>query len=236
MIQAALAYGWQHLGVDNYEPNPLYNDWLNQLDRFFAGWAHSLTGGRSSLVRERWYGETATRNHQGTAFEAGRVWGNVHNAAMLVTGSAAAGRALANAVPLGGGGSGLALGTVGVGGGATGAALPAAGALAPALPGALTAGYGAAALYNSNTGPPTNSGTSGGEQPRPLQTGGRTIRQSTADALGVDRHELSDALEALKEDVGLPSDYHGQIWSDGTFRDPHTGEIWGDIRDYLPGG
>jgi RHS repeat-associated protein len=225
-INAALAYGWQHLGVDNYEPNPLYNDWLNQLDRFFAGWAHSLTGGRSSLVRERWYGETATRNHQGTAFEAGRVWGNVHNAAMLVTGSAAAGRALANAVPLGGGGSGLALGTVGVGGGATGAALPAAGALAPALPGALTAGYGAAALYNSNTDPPISTGGS----------------QSS----GVPQHAL-DTLDTIDQTGAAPPGYRGggQFMNDGrgggeilpqTTADgqPITYQEW-DVHPFQPG-
>jgi hypothetical protein len=48
-----------------------------------------------------------------------------------------------------------------------------------------------------------------GPRPRTLQTGGNTIDQSTADALGMQRREAGRALEAMKRDLGLPNNHHG---------------------------
>lgn len=73
----------------------------------------------------------------------------------------------------------------------------------------------------------------GGQPPRTLQTGGNTIRQSTADALGLQRREAGRALEALKRDLGLPNNHHGRIMSNGDYVDPHTGQVLGNLFDYL---
>jgi hypothetical protein len=45
---------------------------------------------------------------------------------------------------------------------------------------------------------------------------------------------MGPALEALKSEFGLANDFHGQIWSNGNFINPSTGEIIGDITDYIP--
>jgi RHS repeat-associated protein len=71
-------------------------------------------------------------------------------------------------------------------------------------------------------------------QPRPttLQTGGNTIAPGTARVLGLEPEDAKDALEALKKDTVLPSDFHGKIMSNGDYVDPHTGEVKGNIFDY----
>lgn len=40
-------------------------------------------------------------------------------------------------------------------------------------------------------------------------------------------------LEELKKDNGLPNDFHGAIRSNGDFINPDTGEVIGNIGDYI---
>jgi hypothetical protein len=46
--------------------------------------------------------------------------------------------------------------------------------------------------------------------------------------------EWGRALESLKQNEGLPNDFHGKILSNGNFANPDTGAIIGNIGDYLP--
>jgi hypothetical protein len=80
---------------------------------------------------------------------------------------------------------------------------------------------------------PGSNAPQGGQPPRTLQTGGRTIRRSTADALGLDRHVVGEALEALKEDLGIPNNHHGRIMSNGDYVDAHSGNVLGNILEYV---
>jgi len=89
--------------------------------------------------------------------------------------------------------------------------------------------------------PPRRGGTSVGamaRDPRPLQTGGRTIRPRTARELnkvtGKDLHrrEWGRALEDLKRDYDLPGDHHGRILDNGDYLD-EFGELLGNLQDYL---
>lgn len=69
----------------------------------------------------------------------------------------------------------------------------------------------------------------------PLQTGDNTISERTAKVLGFDnRRDTGRALELLKKDNNLRNDFHGQIMMNGDFRDPHTGHVYGNLRDYAP--
>ncbi|MBV8977165.1 MAG: RHS repeat-associated core domain-containing protein [Alphaproteobacteria bacterium] len=70
---------------------------------------------------------------------------------------------------------------------------------------------------------------------RVLQTGGHTISQSTADALGFEnRREAGRALERLKRDNNVRNDHQGIIMSNGDYVDSQTGEVIGNIKDYKP--
>ena len=68
---------------------------LDQVDRFFAGWASGLTFGGSDYLRSWMYGEIATRNHQGTSYWVGMGVGVVHS---FLLGYGAAGRTIQGAV------------------------------------------------------------------------------------------------------------------------------------------
>jgi hypothetical protein len=54
---------------------PSTDDVINTVDAAFAGTAAALTGGLSTRFRSFIYGEIASRNHQGVAFNAGQVAG-----------------------------------------------------------------------------------------------------------------------------------------------------------------
>lgn len=69
---------------------------------------------------------------------------------------------------------------------------------------------------------------------RLLQAGGRTIRQATARALGLERATAGRALEALKRAERLPPNFHGRIMSNGDYVNPQTGQVIGNIFDYVP--
>jgi RHS repeat-associated protein len=74
-----------------------------------------------------------------------------------------------------------------------------------------------------------------------LQSGNsNTINKNTAKALNehfgesLEPREWGRALEGLKQNEGLPNDFHGKILSNGNFVNPDTGAIIGNIGDYLP--
>lgn len=67
---------------------------------------------------------------------------------------------------------------------------------------------------------------------RTLQTGGHTINQSTAKALGMRRGQVKSGVEAIKVDNGLTNNFHGKIMSDGSYINPHTGRTLGNIKHY----
>jgi RHS repeat-associated protein len=80
-----------------------------------------------------------------------------------------------------------------------------------------------------------------GPKPKTLQSGNsNTIKNATAKTLNTNfgenlpSREWGRALEALKSDNGLPNDFHGKIMSNGDFVDAHTGQVIGNIGDYLP--
>jgi RHS repeat-associated protein len=67
-----------------------YYDTLNSVDQFAAGFGNAVTFGGTSLIREKLYGESATRNHSGALYNAGQVAGT---AASFAAGFGAAGNA-----------------------------------------------------------------------------------------------------------------------------------------------
>jgi filamentous hemagglutinin len=75
--------------------------------------------------------------------------------------------------------------------------------------------------------------------PQVLQTGGRTVRGSTAGALndfhGTSHHRRvwGRALEELKSDLQLPARHHGRILDNADYVDK-AGNVLGNIADYLP--
>ncbi|NJO12874.1 MAG: hypothetical protein HC872_04755 [Gammaproteobacteria bacterium] len=75
---------------------------------------------------------------------------------------------------------------------------------------------------------------------RVLQTGGQTLNQATADALNafagtnLPRREVGRALEALKDELGLPNRLIGsKILENGDLLDD-SGKFLGNIIDYFP--
>jgi len=69
---------------------------------------------------------------------------------------------------------------------------------------------------------------------RTLQTGGRTLRNSTVKALGLTKEQAKRAIEALKKDLQLPNNFHQKIMSNGDVVNSHTGEVVGNIHHYVP--
>jgi len=73
-----------------------------------------------------------------------------------------------------------------------------------------------------------------GEQPTTLQTGGHTITNRTREALGLSREEAKQAMEGLKEDILQGAAHHQhKILSNGDVVDSNTGELLGNLFDYL---
>ncbi len=69
---------------------------------------------------------------------------------------------------------------------------------------------------------------------RTLQTGGRRIRKSTAEALGLTKEQAKNAIEALKKAEGVGNNVHQKIMSNGDLVNSHTGEVIGNLHDYVP--
>ncbi|MGL4666900.1 MAG: hypothetical protein ACRCWR_03110, partial [Saezia sp.] len=69
---------------------------------------------------------------------------------------------------------------------------------------------------------------------KPIQTGGHTVEQNSANELNrhfnKDLHsrEWGDKLEALKEANRLGNDHHGKLWSNGDYTDMN-GKLIGNI-------
>lgn len=108
---------------------------------------------------------------------------------------------------------------------------------APAAAGGLGAAVGLYLLSQQK-----GSSSSGGNNewtPRVLQTGGRTIRHSTADALNqhfqvnYHRREWGRALESLKRQNDLSPNHHGKILETGDYLDD-VGNLIDNIGAYLP--
>ena len=66
-----------------------------------------------------------------------------------------------------------------------------------------------------------------------LQTGGHTIKNSTAKALGISKEKLRNAIEDLKKANKMRHDAHYKILNDGNVVNPHTGEIIDNLFDYI---
>jgi hypothetical protein len=81
-------------------------------------------------------------------------------------------------------------------------------------------------------------GTVGAAQVRILQSGGNTIRSSTAKALNkffdmdLAPREWGRAVEELKDFHGLASDFHGKIDAIGNYLDK-AGKIIGNISEFI---
>lgn len=81
-----------------------------------------------------------------------------------------------------------------------------------------------------------------GAKPKVLQTGSNTIRKTTAEALNkafgenLEPREWGRALESLKNEEGLPNDFHGKILSNGDVSGEVNGveKTVGNIGDYIP--
>ena len=75
--------------------------------------------------------------------------------------------------------------------------------------------------------------------PRDIMTGGRKFSQSAANRLNqhfgtkLSRREWGRLLEELKDDNGLRNDFHGKLFSDGSYGNG-IDDIIGNIGDYLP--
>ena len=64
--------------------DPYGEDWYdnaNKADQFLAGFGDAVTFGGTTLLREKLYGETATKNHEGGLFTAGQITGTVASTA-----------------------------------------------------------------------------------------------------------------------------------------------------------
>jgi hypothetical protein len=66
-----------------------------------------------------------------------------------------------------------------------------------------------------------------------LQSGGHTLSNRTLKGLGLSSEQAKDAIESLKADTKLPSNFHGQIMSNGDLIHPHTKEIIGNLFNYI---
>ncbi len=66
-----------------------------------------------------------------------------------------------------------------------------------------------------------------------LQTGGHTIKSSTAKALGLTKGQLKNALERLKKYNNMRHDSHQKIMGNGDVIDSHTGKFIDNLFDYV---
>ncbi|MFV9502973.1 MAG: RHS repeat-associated core domain-containing protein [Oscillochloridaceae bacterium umkhey_bin13] len=109
-------------------------------------------------------------------------------------------------------------------------------------PGLLPASSDTGGQTASPPNPPAPTPGPGDHTPRDrvLQTGGNTIRNSTANELNkahglrLHQREWGRALEGLKSDLRLPNNHHGKITEFGNYIDGKTGKILGNLLDYLP--
>ena len=67
-----------------------------------------------------------------------------------------------------------------------------------------------------------------------LQTGGNTLKKSTLKALDLSKQQGKIAIESLKKDLGLPPNFHNKIMGNGDVVHSQTGQVLGNLFDYLP--
>jgi RHS repeat-associated protein len=67
-----------------------------------------------------------------------------------------------------------------------------------------------------------------------LQSGGNTIKKSTAKALGLEPRVARDAMHKMKPDILAEARDTGKIMSNGDYVHKETGEVLGNIFDYVP--
>ena len=70
-----------------------------------------------------------------------------------------------------------------------------------------------------------------------IQYGDHTIKESSLKKLGLtkeDSEAVHIALKEIRESHGLPNNFHGNIYSNGDYVNPQTGQVLGNILDYLP--
>ena len=102
--------------------------------------------------------------------------------------------------------------------------------------GLLAKGYrflrGAKAVKTSVTGF-KSLGAAGRGFSKTLQTGGHTLNKSTLRALKLSKQQGKRAIEGLKKDLRLPSNFHGKIMGNGDLVHPHSRQVIGNLFDYL---
>ena len=167
---------------------------------------------------------------ESTSMQVGRFVGNVVTAVQGVA-EISGGAGL--------GGAGVAACATGVGCVATAPAVVGASAVIAhgatvATIGAVNAGtqLGNAVMAMMEGG--SSGGTEGNsESKRALQTGGNTLEKRTLKELGLSKEQGKQAIEGLKRDLGVRNNFHGKIWNNGDVTDPKTGEVLGNLFDYV---
>lgn len=66
-----------------------------------------------------------------------------------------------------------------------------------------------------------------------LQTGGNTLKKSTLKALNLTKEQGNRAIHNLKDDLLIRGDFHGKIMGNGDVVHPNTGQVLGNLFDYL---
>jgi len=66
-----------------------------------------------------------------------------------------------------------------------------------------------------------------------LQSRGKTLQKATLKALKLTKEQGKKAIEGLKSELGLRSDFHGKIMGNGDLVHPGTKEVLGNLFDYL---
>lgn len=60
---------------------------------------------------------------------------------------------------------------------------------------------------------------------------GHTLNKTTLKALNLTKEQGKIAIEGLKKDLGLRSDFHGKILSNGDLVNPKTNLVVGNLFD-----
>jgi hypothetical protein len=68
---------------------------------------------------------------------------------------------------------------------------------------------------------------------RALQTGGHTLTNRTLKGLGLTKGQANRAIHALKAAGNIPHNAHYKIMSNGDLINPHTGEMLGNMFDFI---
>jgi hypothetical protein len=66
-----------------------------------------------------------------------------------------------------------------------------------------------------------------------LQSGGQSLKPRTSKSLNLTKEQGRHAIHSLKDDLGLPNNFHGKIMSNGDYVHPSTGERLGNLFDYV---